>query len=355
MPRVRGAEAQRPRRGGAVSGYAEAQVQAVREALPDYLRNVHGVQNVRKAFRCLHPDHEDRHPSMGFDARAHRVKCFGCGASGDVFDVAGWDTRAEGFPDKMRAAAVGAGIDIGDPLPDYRPKPIARPRPARPKPTPAEGEDVGGAVLEAFASLYEPCGAAALDYLHARGFTDEEICRNGWGRVEHPRRIFPTGFEGAPESAEGYICLPFPEGEAWEAVRYAVFRPCGGSMRRKELKRKATPSPIWREHLLRGGCEAVYIAEGIFDAAALSALLGVSACALCGSNTSRLLDVVADAPRGTRPAYVIATDADDAGRAFAETLAKGFAEIDARFSVLPPYPDGAKDANDVLRAVRGRA
>lgn len=356
MPSVRDAEAQHPGRGGAVSGYGDAQVQAVRESLPDYLRNVHGVQNARRAFRCVHPGHEDRTPSMGYDARAHRVKCFACGACGDIFDVAGWDTGADGFPEQMRAAAAGAGIDVGEPDSAYRPKPHARPKPARPKPKPVEGEDVGEAVQEAFMNLYEPSGASALGHLRRRGFSDEEICRNGWGWVEHPRIVFPTGFEGAPESEDGYICLPFPEGENWRAVRYAVFRTCGRTTRQKELKRKGTPSPIWREHLLRGGCEAVYITEGIFDAVALAALLGgANACAMCGSNAGRVLDVVADTPRAERPAYVIATDNDKAGRAFADALSKGFAEIGARFSVLPSYPDGAKDANDVLLAARGRA
>ncbi|WP_281654204.1 toprim domain-containing protein [Eggerthella sinensis] len=338
-----------------MNGYADAQVQVVREALPDYLQRVHGVQNARKAFRCVHPAHEDRHPSMSYDQRACRVKCFSCGACGDAFDVAGWDTGAESFPDKMRAAAAGAGIDIGDPDPAYRPRRAARLKPARPKPKPVEGADASEAVLAAHANLYAPQGAAALEHLRRRGFSDEEICRNGWGWVEHPRIVFPTGFEGAPANAGGYICLPFPEDENWEAVRYAVFRPLGGGKGRKELKRAGTPSPIWREYLLRRGCEAVYITEGIFDAVALAALLGVNACAMCGSNAGRVLDVVADTPRAERPAYVIATDNDKGGRAFADALSKGFAEIGARFSALPSYPDGAKDAADVLLAARGRA
>ena len=40
-------------------------------------------------FRCLAPDHEDRHPSARYLSRANKVKCFACGWFGDVFDVVG--------------------------------------------------------------------------------------------------------------------------------------------------------------------------------------------------------------------------------------------------------------------------
>lgn len=91
-----------------MDAFGEAQLQAAREAMPDYLENVHGITDLRRNFRCIHPGHDDRHPSMGYDARTRRVKCFSCGASGDVFEVAGWDTGAVEFPDKVRAAASGA-------------------------------------------------------------------------------------------------------------------------------------------------------------------------------------------------------------------------------------------------------
>lgn len=331
--------------------FEEPELVALKERMPDYLANVHGITNLRRNFRCLHPDHEDRHPSMGYDAHTHRVKCFSCGASGDVFEVAGWDTGAVGFPDKVRAAASGADFALAERVFPCRPKRAAR-KPARRAPQPVEGRDVLLDVQNAFVALYEEPGAAALAWLRRRGFTDEEICRNGWGWVRHPRDVFPAGFEGAPEVEAGYICLPFPEGEGWDAVRYATFRPCEVEAKPKEWKPKGMPSPVWREHLLRRSGAPVYIAEGVFDAAALAALLGVPACAMCGAGTGRVLDVAADTPPSERPVYVIATDADEAGRRFAETLREGFTEIGAACSAMPPYPDGAKDAADVLRAKR---
>ncbi|MEA5020765.1 MAG: toprim domain-containing protein [Gordonibacter sp.] len=330
--------------------FNEGQLQTMREALPEYLLNVHSIENARKPFICLSPDHADRHPSMSYDARTHRVKCFSCGASGDVFEVAGWDTGAQTFPDKVRAAASSLGMPLGEsPLP-YRQKIIRKPKPTRRKPQDIGGENVLSLVQEAYINLYESPGRVALDYLHRRGFNDEQITRGGWGWVGHPREIFPTGFESAPNNAGGYICLPFPENAGWDAVRYAVFRICKNKAERKELKRKDTVAPLWREYILRGGSDTVYITEGIFDAVALGILLGKhDTCALCGQNTARLLDVVADTPRSERPRIALALDADEAGAKMAAAIGDGLRVIGCDFFTLPPYPDGAKDANDVLR------
>lgn len=336
-----------------MTGFDESQLQALREALPEYLLSVHGIENVHKPFLCLSPDHADRHPSMSYDVRTHRVKCFSCGASGDVFEVAGWDTGASTFPDKARAAASSLGIPLGKRAAPYRPKMARRPNTTRSKPQPISGDNVLPLVQEAYINLYESPGRVALNYLHRRGFTDEEITRGGWGWVNHPREVFSTGFDGTPDNQNGYICLPFPESASWDAVRYAVFRICRNGAKRKELKRKGAPAPLWREHLLQSGADTVYVTEGIFDAVALGIFLDTqNTCALCGQNTARLLDVVADTPRSERPRITLALDTDEAGAKMTAAICDGLRNVGCAFSTLPPYPNGAKDAADVLRLER---
>jgi hypothetical protein len=66
----------------------EAKEQA-RARLPEVLAEVIPGFHSGKAFRCLNPDHEDRHPSMRYLSRTNTVRCFSCGWSGDVFDVVG--------------------------------------------------------------------------------------------------------------------------------------------------------------------------------------------------------------------------------------------------------------------------
>ena len=55
--------------------------------LGEYLQSYHGI-NTRAAFRCLNPEHEDRHPSMSLTKKgkeAHAA-CH-CGAYYDIFDI----------------------------------------------------------------------------------------------------------------------------------------------------------------------------------------------------------------------------------------------------------------------------
>jgi hypothetical protein len=101
-----------------MNAFSEAQVQAVREALPQYLANVHGITDLRRNFRCLNPGHDDGTPSMSYRPDVFRVHCFGaCDGEWSIFDLAGWDFGAETFPDRLRAAADAAGVTSASPPP----------------------------------------------------------------------------------------------------------------------------------------------------------------------------------------------------------------------------------------------
>lgn len=339
-------------------GFSDEQVQAVREALPQYLANVHGITDLRRNFRCLSPDHEDPTPSMSFDARRMRVHCFGCGGEWDVFDLAGWDFGAGAFPDRLRAAADAAGVNVGKPSSPYQRKPKAVKRKGRPKPATIEGDNVMDAVIAAAAALCEPQGARARGWLHGRAFTDEEItCQHGLGWCRRPNDVMPGRFDKIRGGEAGFVCIPFPEDPEWNEVCYCVFRPIDSPGLAKELKPRGMACPLYREFLLRGvGLEGsrVYVAEGPLDAIALGALLDTAdVCALNGSGgVNRMLDVLADTPKRDRPAVVLAFDADEAGRKFTETAKAGLAELGVACGVLPAFPEGEKDANERLMAVR---
>ena len=45
-----------------------------------------GLEVVRHRCRC--PFHDDRHPSLTFNLRTNRFKCYACGASGGPIDLA---------------------------------------------------------------------------------------------------------------------------------------------------------------------------------------------------------------------------------------------------------------------------
>lgn len=342
-----------------MNAFSEDQVQAVREALPQYLANVHGITDLRPNFRCLNPEHEDSDPSMRYVPSVFRVRCYGCDKEWDIFDLAGWDEGAETFPDRLRAAAACAGVNVGEPSSSCRPKPKAPKRKERPNPRPVEGDNVIDAVFNAAFDLHEPKARRALEWLHRRAFSDEVLTpQNGIGWCREPSEVMPGRFGKIRPSGSGFVCIPFPEDPEWSEVRYCVFRPIDSPGLAKELKPEGLTCPLYREHLLRGRGVAggkVYVTEGALDAIALGALLGTQdVCALNGSGgVNRMLNVLADTPRADRPAIVLAFDADDAGRKFAASARAGLAELGVPCAEIPPYLDNAKDANEMLMKVRG--
>lgn len=60
-----------------------------RVRLSEVLAEVLSGFRPEKAFRCINPSHEDRHPSMRYQSRTNTVHCYSCGWTGDVFKVVG--------------------------------------------------------------------------------------------------------------------------------------------------------------------------------------------------------------------------------------------------------------------------
>lgn len=332
--------------------HSTSDLQILREALPEYLERIHGVTNPLKRFHCIHPAHDDQNPSMSYDRQTCRVKCFSCGESGDIFDVCKWDSHTESFPEQVRIAANAVGIAWGAPLATARPSAF-RGKTDRARVACA---DIGDGALAAFVNLYEHAGTSALNYLYGRGFSDAEISANAWGFLRSPHLELPELFSSACADEEGFLLLPFPDSPSWEASHYAVVRPLQKDACSKERKPSGMQAPLWKEYLLRGETVKdgpVYVTEGIFDAVSLGMLLkGAEACALCGQNSRRLLEVVTATPTGDRPNLILALDADDAGSAMTNAIAEGLDKAGVRYSILPPYPFGAKDANEVLMRER---
>ena len=67
--------------------------------------------NTRKPFPCFNPKHADKNPSMSFDRRHNRVKCFACGESYDIFDLVGLEYGLEGKAKFDKAFAL-LGIQV---------------------------------------------------------------------------------------------------------------------------------------------------------------------------------------------------------------------------------------------------
>ncbi|GHT93105.1 hypothetical protein FACS1894122_07830 [Alphaproteobacteria bacterium] len=74
----------------------------VKGMLETYLRKK-GI-DTRKNFRCLNPDHDDKHPSMSFHGNS--VHCFSCGVTYDIFSLVGIDYHISDFKKQFEIASM---------------------------------------------------------------------------------------------------------------------------------------------------------------------------------------------------------------------------------------------------------
>ena len=63
----------------------EDEINRVKTCIESYL-SMRGI-NINKPFRCLNPNHEDKHPSMHYNPKEYYVHCFSCGKTYDLFDL----------------------------------------------------------------------------------------------------------------------------------------------------------------------------------------------------------------------------------------------------------------------------
>ncbi|MFL5771065.1 MAG: DNA primase [Chloroflexota bacterium] len=116
-------------------------------------------------YKGLCPFHGEKTPSFTVTPGRETWKCFGCGEGGDIFSFV---MKRDGlsFPEALKVLAAKAGVELDE-------------RTTREDARKKRLRDV----LESAIAFYHAVltgsrpGAAALEYLHDRGFTDETIAR----------------------------------------------------------------------------------------------------------------------------------------------------------------------------------
>ena len=87
--------------------------EAIKDCLPSYLNSI-GI-DIRKHFRCLDTvNHTDDKPSMKYNGRSKRCKCYGCGANLDIFDIIGIEYGLTEFNDQFQKACELFNITVDD-------------------------------------------------------------------------------------------------------------------------------------------------------------------------------------------------------------------------------------------------
>lgn len=329
----------------------EADREALRAKMPIFLESALGVKDLRRNFQCPNPDHEDSSPSAAYYPDTKLIHCFGCGGTWDIFALAGMLYDLHGFVEQAEFVAkeVGYGLDLVPALstPARYKEPESNNEALFPQPKPTNLELGFDTCFDMYLALFTPEGNVARKYLHDRGIDDNSIMKNGIGFSSEPSTQIPEFCIYEPE-ASGFIMIPFYNKE-FSSANYCIARPAGNTaFNNKEWRPKGAVSTLWREWLLNEHSPILYVAEGVLDAISLELHIKKPCIALCGTGgASRLASILYHMPESKRPQKImIAMDEDEAGRAAAEQIARNLGTIGIPHATMPPYPYGAKDANE---------
>lgn len=337
---------------------SETDKEALRALMPELLSTRLGITDLRRSFRCPSPGHDDRDPSAHYYENDHSVHCFGCGRTWDVFSLVGELDGIESFAEQARAVAdaVGYRLEEDDQPSKPRRRRKPKPRPLFDPPREAGGADCAEACGNAFGQLYSAENDISRRYLRWRGLGDEDAAAFGLGFTRDPREIM-SEFRVYEPKASGFITIPFWNAD-FSTANYCMVRTIckPGDAKNKEWRPSGLASPLWNEWLLRSSAELVYVTEGLIDAMALAKITGGDVMALGGvANAKRFSQVLYATPPELRPKHImVAMDEDDEGRKTRDRIRRDLDVLKVPHAVMPPYPGGAKDADEYLMALRGK-
>lgn len=365
----------------------------VKSQLENYLTST--GRPTKQAFNCLNPDHPDRHPSMSFDPRRNKCKCFSCGADYDTFDIIGIDYNVSGEDMFQKAFAV-FGLTVENDRgyqsrstaqEDFKGlvKGVAHNQPkneqvtqhtlhntqyttagagfkplewnavinAESKPAMNEKErpDFTQIIEQAHQELIN--NPQALAHFTQRGLTLETIrahklgyCEGGYNSLLQAYPQHQTKSKKA-----GLYKYVFPvldqSGHCSYFITEISDRQSIDNYNGKYRKiNEITPASLYNEQYIgQNSPETIFICEGVFDALSVEQE-GGHAIALTGTGYNRLLTLCEE--RHTRAAFIIALDADQAGAKATATLKEGFNKLGLHCIIA--RPNTGKDANEALQS-----
>ncbi|MGC2524284.1 MAG: DNA primase, partial [Stellaceae bacterium] len=182
-------------------------------------RRVRLVRRGRE-FGGLCPFHHEKTPSFYVVEDKNFFHCFGCGAHGDAI---GFVMRADNldFLEAVEKLAAEAGLAVPQATPEEREK-------ARRQKTLLETLEAAAAFYET--RLWSPAGAAARDYLAARGLDPETIRRFRLGWAPEDRQTLRRALAaecGEPLLVEAGLLHRPEDGEPFDYFRGRVMFPIG--------------------------------------------------------------------------------------------------------------------------------
>jgi DNA primase len=301
----------------------------------------------------LCPFHDDHKPSLRVTASKGLFRCPACGATGNVIQFV---AKKEGLTDRE------AAVKLLSKVPGVKPAskvaaPPAQPSVPVPPPNPA-------ALLQRVATFYAKTlhkDRAGLDYLKGRHLDDPALLATF--QVGYCNGTLPTVLPKAGELIDGLKAVGVLNAKGQEHFRGCVTIPildsqgnvCGIYGRRitdGEPPHLYLPGPhrgVFNHHAARTN-KTIFITEAILDAMSLWQAGFKNVIALYGAQGWMADHEQLLRESATREAW-LCLDNDEAGRTGTERLKEKLAVLNVA-SVVVPWPDGVKDANDFF-ASRG--
>ena len=306
--------------------------EAAKEQVKGYLQNYLASKGIdtRRTFRCLNPDHADKHPSMSYDRNRQKVHCFACSASYDIFDLIGLDYGLSDPKEIFKKAYDLYNITIDD-------SPAALPvKKETPQEAPAD-------YMKDFKKWAAQIAGAA-DYLQKRGISLDTAKAFMVGYNE----AFKTGDidEEGRRTFTTWRGLIFPTSKSSFVVRNMDIPK---EPQKKNRYRNRGTSLLFNKKALYNSEKPVYVTEGEIDALSIIEVGGAAVGLGSKDNYKKLVDLV----KSKKPAQalILALDRDEEGQKTEETLAAELEALKIPFYRYNPY-GSAKDANEALTTDR---
>lgn len=317
-----------------------------RGRIEEYL-NQRGI-NPRKPFLCLNPQHADTHPSMSFDRKHNRVKCFSCGASYDVFDLIAMDYNLDSKAafDKayeLFSLQVDSTPRRSTPEEDFS-KMDGQKQAKTGQYTDTHTDVYTHKAEEDRTSYYEECKRRIADTEYHRGLSLETLERHYIG--------FDPCFK-TKDSSGNYVqwrALIIPTGkESFTA------RNTDANAGHRDRYRKRGAAQIFAYRTLQTASKPIFVVEGEIDAMSIEEA-GGAAIGLGSYDNVPLLLKLLEAKKPSQP-LIVAFDAEtepskkERVEEAEKKLTDGLERLQIPFYRLHPYGD-YHDANEAL--MKGR-
>jgi len=305
----------------------------------------HNTGNAKCFNQAGHPK-GDRNPSLGFDHKTNRFKCFACNVKGSTIDLV-MATQNLSFNDACEWLANSYGLRPDNTGKIQEIKPITYKDYKQPETIITTGD------IEIYQEFYQLCDqldTTGLKFMQSKGFTPETIKKFGWRIITDKaislikqRNNSDSGIAGIYQA--GWWLIPFYQDD--QIVYLRARNPIKKEFR--NLIGKDTQIYNYNAFYELTGDSSLYICEGETDTMTLTQQ-GLTAVGVLGATQDRTISRLVDfitTQFSKDLSVILCFDNDKEGKEATEKTAKQFFAKGLTPEVLK-IPDNYKDINDYV-------